>query len=126
MLLIGAFGLVALLLVFAGIYGVMTHLVSQRVTEIGVRMALGARPSQMLQMVLWRALRLASIGLAIGWLSAAALERFVRAFIFQPEPRDPLVYVSVALALMLTTAIAALVPARRAANVDPLTSLRAD
>ncbi|HET9370681.1 MAG TPA: ABC transporter permease [Vicinamibacterales bacterium] len=126
MLLIGTFGLVALLLVFAGIYGVMTHVVSQRVTEIGVRMALGARPSQMLRMVLARALQLAAIGLAIGWLSAAGLERFVRAFIFQPEPRDPVVYASVAVALLLTAAVAALVPARRAANVDPLTSLRAD
>ena len=126
MLLIGAFGSIALLLVFAGIYGVMAHVVAQRVTEIGVRMALGARPSQMLGMVLSRAARLAAIGLAVGWVGAAALEQFIRAFLFEPEPRDPRVYLAVAVALLLTTMIAAVVPALRAARVDPLVSLRAD
>jgi len=112
--------------VFAGIYGVMAHVVAQRVPEIGVRMALGARPVQMLGMVLARAARLAAIGLAVGWVGAAALERFIGAFLFQPEPRDPRVYLAVAAALLLTTMIAAAVPARRAARVDPLVSLRAD
>ena len=125
MLLIGAFGVIALLLVFAGIYGVMAHVVAQRVTEIGVRMALGARPAQMLTLVLSRAVQLGLIGLAVGWVGAAALEQFIRAFLFQPEPRDPSVYLSVGAALLLTTMIAAAVPARRAARVDPLVSLRA-
>jgi len=73
-----------------------------------------------------RAARLAAIGLAVGWIGAAALERFIRAFLFQPEPRDPRVYLAVAVALLLTTMIAAAVPARRAARVDPLVSLRAE
>jgi hypothetical protein len=125
-LLVGAFGALALLMVSVGIYGVMACVVDQRTREIGVRMALGAKPAQVLQMMLGRAAWLAGIGLAIGVAGATGLERSIRSFLFEPTPHDPVVYVGVAALAIAVTLVAAFMPARRAASVDPLVALRRD
>jgi predicted permease len=125
-LLVGVFGALALVMVSVGIYGVMACVVDQRTREIGVRMALGAKPAQVLQMMLGRAAWLAGVGLAIGVLGAAGLERSIRSFLYEPTPHDPLVYAAVAALAIAVTLIAAFVPARRAASVDPLVALRRD
>jgi len=126
MLLLGLFGALAIMIAAAGIYGVMAYIVAQRVKEIGLRMALGALPREVLSMVLGRALALISVGLAIGVLLSWMVAGSVKTFLFDVQPHDPLVYVSVGLFLLAAGVLAAFVPARRAARVDPMVALRAD
>jgi ABC-type antimicrobial peptide transport system permease subunit len=102
----------------------MAYIVEQRTQEIGVRMALGAQPGQMLRMILTRAGALMSLGLVIGLGAGWMLSRLVATFLFQVEAHDPLVFVAAGAALMLAGLVAAFVPARRAAHVDPLLALR--
>lgn len=118
------FGVLALAIVSVGIFGVMACLVDQRTQEIGVRMALGARPSGILRMVLGRTGVLAAIGLSIGLACAALLEQTMRSFLFQPKPFDPAVYVAAPVLVLALALVAAFVPARRASRVDPLIALR--
>jgi putative ABC transport system permease protein len=124
MLLVGVFGLLALVIAGAGIYGVMAYIVTQRTQEIGVRMALGAMPRRVLLTVLSRASAYMVAGLAAGlglaWLLAASIE----GFLFQVEAHDITVYAATSAALFLVGTAAAVVPARRAARVDPLIALR--
>jgi putative ABC transport system permease protein len=124
--LLGLFGGLALLIASVGIYGVMAYLVEQRRREIGVRMALGALPRRILTMILGRAALTSGIGLFLGVAGAIWLERLLTPFLFRPTPRDPAVYGSTALLLMLLALVAALLPARRAARVDPLLALRSE
>ena len=124
MLVLAGFGVLALVIAGAGIYGVMAFIVEQRTQEIGVRMALGAQPGRMLRMVLTSAGTLMGIGLAIGLGAGWMLSRFVGVFLFQVEPHDPIVFVAAGAALLLAGFIAAFVPARRAAHVNPLVALR--
>jgi predicted permease len=124
MIVLALFGVLAVAIAAAGIYGVMAYIVEQRTQEIGVRMALGAAPARVLRMVLARAGTYLTCGLLIGLTGGWMLSRFVQAFLFKVDAHDPIVYLSVAAVLVAAGLVAALVPARRAARVDPLVALR--
>ncbi|HEU5208579.1 MAG TPA: ABC transporter permease [Longimicrobiales bacterium] len=117
---------VALLLGAIGLYGVIGYVVTQRTQEIGVRIAIGARPEQVRTMVLREGLVLALIGIVIGTAAAAALTRGLERVLYEVNRLDPLTFVVVPLVLLLTSALAAWVPARRAAAIAPLEALRSE
>jgi putative ABC transport system permease protein len=125
MLLIGLFGLLGLVISAAGIYGLMAYVVSQRTHEIGVRMALGATERRVLGMVLRHAAVLVGAGLVAGGGVSWYLSKAVSAFLFRIEPTDPRAFAGAIVALMVAALAASLVPARRAAAVDPVVALRA-
>jgi len=112
--LLGLFALLALTIAATGIGGVMALAVGQRRHEIGVRMAIGARPGEILRMVLGQGMGLALMGILLGLLGAFALTRLLQAFLFEVGPTDPLTFVGVALVLSAATLLACYVPARRA------------
>ena len=126
MLLLGVFGLLGLVISAAGIYGVMAFVVAQRTREIGVRMALGATRGAIIRMVLASAGRMVAAGLVIGSVGAWSLHATAERFLFRLEGDDPRAFVPAILLLSAIALIASLVPARRAAGVDPLHALRAD
>jgi predicted permease len=126
MLLVGLFGVLAVVIATVGIYGVMAYIVAQRTQEIGVRMALGARPQRVLWMVLGRATTFMAAGLALGLAGAWLLAGTVEAFLFAVQPHDPVVFASVGALLATAGILASLIPALRAARVDPIIALRAD
>ena len=126
LMVVGAFAVLALVLAVVGVYGVLAQNVAQRTREIGVRMALGARGSQIGRLVARQAAVLVALGLAIGVAGAVAASRFVRALLFQVSPIDPLTLTAMAAVLAVTAAVAAGIPARRAARLDPLRALRED
>jgi predicted permease len=119
LLLIGSFALTALLLAALGIYGVVSYSVSRRTQEIGIRMALGESPVQVRRRFVGKSLRLAAIGVLAGTLGAFALSKLMSSLLFGIGPTDPLTYGLVVLALILTAAMAAFLPARRASQTDP-------
>jgi macrolide transport system ATP-binding/permease protein len=122
--LLGIFGGVALALAVVGVYGLMSYSVSRRTREVGVRIALGARPAGVLAMILKQGMRVAAAGLAIGTLAAFALTRFAAALLYDVSPTDAPAFLA-AIALLAASALAACyLPARRAAGVDPLRALR--
>lgn len=124
MLSLGAFGAIALLLASIGMFGVISYSVSQRTREIGVRMALGARRSSVLAMVLAQGLRLAAMGIAIGVIAALAVTRLMSRFLYGVRPSDPATYLALSALLAAVVLLATLIPARRAAAVDPMAALR--
>jgi putative ABC transport system permease protein len=124
--LLGLFALLALAIAAAGIGGVMALAVSQRTHEIGVRMAIGARPIEIVRMVLGQGMGLALGGVAIGVLGALALTRMVKSLLFDVTPTDPLTFFAVAAVLTIAALAACYIPARRAARVDPLRALRTE
>jgi predicted permease len=125
-LLLGLFAGLAVCLAMAGVYGVTSYAVSQRLNEIGLRMALGATPRAVLGLVLKQGVTLALAGLALGLAGAAAAARLLTSFLYDVTPGDPVTYLGVA-GLLLGVAIAAsYFPARRATRVDPLTALRGE
>ena len=124
MILLSVFGALALVLAAAGIYGVMAHLVALRTGEIGVRMTLGARPADVLKLVLREGTLQALAGLAIGLSGAVLLMRSLRTLLFEIGPADPLTLLAVAAILTSTSLLACYVPARRAMKVDPVKALR--
>ena len=124
MLLLAIFSAIALVLAAAGIYGVMAHIVALRTNEIGVRITLGARPGDVMRLVLGEGLFQAAIGLAIGVTGAVLLMRWLRAMLFEVSPTDPLTLAAVMLLLFSTAVAACIVPARRAMRVDPVAALR--
>jgi predicted permease len=126
MTLLGLAGGMALLLSAVGIYGVISYLVTQRRSEIGVRMALGARVSQISSLVVLQSLRLVVLGVAIGLLGALAGTRALRSLLFEVSPTDPIVLAVVSVVLLAIAAVASLGPARRAARVDPVEVLRGE
>jgi putative ABC transport system permease protein len=126
MQLAAGFAALALLLCAVGIYGVVAHAVAERRREIGLRIALGARPRQVVASVMRAAFLLAAGGVALGTLSAAGLTGFLRTLLFEIDPIDPAGYGIMAGLLLLVAALAAWVPARRATSVDPVTALRLD
>lgn len=126
MILLAGFAVLALLLACVGIYGVMAYLVSQRTQEVGIRMALGARRSDVLLFVFKGGARLALAGMAIGVASALALTRLMGQLLFDVSPADPLVIAAVCLLLMLVALAACFVPARRAASIEPMRALRTE
>jgi putative ABC transport system permease protein len=124
--LLGLFALLALAIAAAGIGGVMALSVSQRTHEIGVRMAIGARPAEIVRMILRQGMGLAIVGVALGVSAAFALTHTVRTFLFGVTPNDPLTFVGVVAVLSAAAFTACYVPARRAAQVDPLRALRTE
>ncbi len=124
MVLLGTFAMLALLLATIGIYGVMSYAVGQRTHEIGIRMALGAKPSDLLAMVLKQGSRMALIGIVIGVFGAALLTRLMSSMLSGVSATDPATFTSVALVLMLMACAACFIPARRATRVQPLEVLR--
>jgi len=122
--LISAFSLLALILAGIGIYGVLSHAVTESTREIGVRMALGAKKSDVVFMLLKRVLRLLAGGVAVGGCGALAITRVLGKLLFEVKPTDPATFISVAAVLTLVGIIACLVPARRATRVDPVVALR--
>lgn len=123
-ILLGLFGVLALILASVGIYGVLAYSVSQRTSEIGIRMALGASRSSVLGMVLSQGLRLVGIGMAIGLVLAFALTRLMVSILFSVSPTDPATFTVVLLILAMIAMLACYLPARRATKVDPLAALR--
>ena len=124
--LIGFFGITALLLATAGVFGVMAYSVSRRTRELGVRIALGARPGDALKMILGQGLRTIVIGVAIGIAGALALTRTVESLLFGVTATDPLTFASVTMLLVGAALLACYIPARRATRVDPMIALRHD
>ena len=122
--LTGAFAAMAVLMVIAGLYGVLAQLVSYRRREFGIRLALGATPGGILGLVLRQGLVFVGAGLAIGIVIAVFTGNLVKSFLYQVKPADAWTYASVALLLLLVGSIAALIPARRAAAVEPMSALR--
>jgi predicted permease len=124
MSLLTIFAAVALALAAIGIFGVISYAVAQRTREIGVRMALGARPAEVVRMVVGRAAALAGIGAAIGLVAAAAATRLLSSLLYGVSPTDPATFGGVALVLGVVTLLASYLPARAAARVDPVVALR--
>jgi putative ABC transport system permease protein len=124
MLLLSAFAGVAMLLAMLGIYGVTSYHVTQRTHEIGVRMALGAQIRDVLKLVLQRAMLLAVLGIGIGVAGALALTRYMTTLLFGVKPIDTVTFIAVAIVLAAVVLVACLVPARRAAKIDPLEALK--
>jgi putative ABC transport system permease protein len=120
------FAIVALLLAAIGIYGVMAFAVSQRIQEIGIRMALGARAVDVLKLILRNGMFLASLGAAIGLAGAFAMTRFMSSLLFGVSPTDIATFTLVTLGLLLVAVFACYLPARRATKVDPLVALRCE
>jgi len=125
-LLILAFAVIALILAAAGLYGVLTYLVTQRTSELGIRIALGASREQLLSSVLFDGLRPALLGLAVGLAASAGAVRLIASMLYQTEPLDPAVFVSVATLLLFVAAFACLLPAWRASRLDPMQALRTE
>jgi putative ABC transport system permease protein len=124
MLMVSAFGAIALLLAAIGLYGVMAFLVSQRTHEIGVRVALGAAHRDILALVFGRSVRLCVIGLVLGLVAALGLSRFIATFLFRVTATDVVTYGVVSALLFAVALLASYVPARRAMRVDPVRALR--
>jgi predicted permease len=124
MMLLSIFGGLALVLASVGIYGVIAFAVSQRTREIGVRMALGARPADVLQMVLMEGLKLVAVGVVLGVVAALMLTRLLEGMVYGVRVRDPLIFAMVNLVMAAVSLAACYIPARRATRVDPLVALR--
>jgi len=124
--LIGAFAAIAVIMVLAGLYGVLSQIVGQRRREIGIRMALGATRELILNMVLRRGLRFIGVGLAVGLLASLGVVQSLRSFLFEVSPLDAPTYFAVAVILLAVGTSAALIPARRAASIEPTQALRAE
>jgi putative ABC transport system permease protein len=124
MLLLALFALLGLILAAVGIYGVMSYAVAERTNELGIRLALGASPRDVLRLMLKHGLQLATIGLGIGLAGAFGLTRVMKGFLFGISATDPLTFASIALLLLAVASLACYLPARRATKVDPLVALR--
>jgi putative ABC transport system permease protein len=125
-ILSGAFGVIALSLAVVGLYGVVSFVVGRRTQEIGIRIALGAKPGDILRMILANGISLATAGVLVGIVVALAAAPLLRSLLHDISPRDPLTFVVIAVLLLTTTSIASWIPAHRAAHVDPNAALRCE
>jgi putative ABC transport system permease protein len=123
---LGLFALLALVLAAVGLYGVMAYSVAQRTREIGVRLALGAERRDVTRLVVSEGARMTATGLALGGIGAVAATRTLRSVLYGVEPTDVLTFAAVVLLLASVALLAAYLPARRAARVDPMVALRAE
>jgi ABC-type antimicrobial peptide transport system permease subunit len=124
--LVGLFAALALVLAAIGVYGVTSYSVSQRMPEFGMRMALGAKPGDLMRMILGQGVRLAVAGSAVGLLCAVALARLLGGLLYGVGRVDPVTYVAVALLAPVSAAAACYLPARRAVGADPMRALRSE
>ncbi len=123
---LGAFGILGLLLAAVGVYGVMAYSVAQRTREIGIRIAVGADRSSVIRLVLGEGLRLAAVGTVLGLLGAAAASQLVKGMLYNVSALDPVAFMGVPSVLLAVAALAVYLPARRAASVDPMKALKTD
>jgi predicted permease len=121
---LSSFGLLAMMLAATGVYGLMSYVVSRRTKEIGVRMALGARPVQVLRVVLGKTAALLALGSVIGLILALAIGQVIASIVYQAQPRDPLVMMAVWATIALLGLFSSWSPVRRAMRVDPIIALR--
>ncbi len=124
LVLIGCFAITAMLLAAIGLYGVLAYAVGQRTREIGIRLALGARRTEVVRMVMSQAGKLVIVGVALGLFAALLASRLLRAQLFEVAPTDTVTYLLVAMGLLIVSLLASWIPARRASRIDPMTALR--
>jgi putative ABC transport system permease protein len=124
LILIGAFAAIALTLSVVGIYGITAYSVAQRTREIGIRIALGAQRGELLGLLLRQGMLLVVCGVIAGVIASVALTRFLATMLFDVQPTDRLTFAGVVLLLVVVSAVACFLPARRAMRVDPIIALR--
>ena len=124
LLLIGLFATIAALLAAIGLYGVVASTVRQRTSEIGLRIALGAKPSGVVKLVIVQGLTLGAVGIGIGLVASAGLTRVMTSMLVGIQPTDPTTYAVMSALFFLVTAMACWLPARRAGGIDPMVALR--
>jgi putative ABC transport system permease protein len=125
-MLAGSFAVLAIVIAAVGVFGIVGFLVARRTQELGIRIALGARPGNVLRLVLTEGLRPVVLGAAVGALGAIAVARAMRALLYELGPLDPASFIAAAAVLLVSSVVAAVIPARRAVGVDPLRSLRSE
>jgi putative ABC transport system permease protein len=126
LVLLATFAGVALVLAAVGIYGVISYAVSRRTHEIGVRMALGATPGNVVRLIVGQGMRVVAVGVAVGLAGALLVTRLMTNVVYGTRVTDPLTYAAVSVLLVAVALVASYVPARRATRIDPLASMRAD
>jgi putative ABC transport system permease protein len=124
LVLVAIFATTALLLAAVGIYGVMSYLVEQQTREIGIRSALGAKRSHILRLVIGHGVGMAFIGIVLGLVASFGFTRFLASLLYSVRPVDPITFIGTSILLLIVSALACYIPARRATKVDPLEALR--